>query len=168
MSRRVVDYPELEQLATALLQQIDPEHNPYDVLLFTARGGMNLALTLSHVLPHGMVLGCHLRSYHGEDTESDRMPEVLYFPPPELLKGKRVIGLDEVWQRGHTNVTVRNRVHAAGAALYHDAVYHFKSKKNKYPGQRPTFFAEETDDWIDYRWEIFGKLCRQYFHLPEP
>lgn len=80
-------------------------------------------------------------------------PKYLQFPEDDLLIGKRILIVDDVWGSGRTLTSVRNRVASAGG-LPHTCVLHFNPYRNLFDNCRPDFYGAITDAYIVYPWEI--------------
>ena len=78
-------------------------------------------------------------------------PQVLNFPDHDVLRGKRVLVIDEVWDTGQTLATVRRRVLEAGGHAS-VAVLHYKPTHSTVDDE-PDYSAAETDRWIVYPWD---------------
>ncbi len=152
-----ISWAETEALTDILVRKIKDSGRVYDVLLGIARGGMYEALMLSQVLDHGMTLTCHLKRYPPGATTSDEMPRIINFPAAEYLAGKRILVIDEVWEKGHSIIRVRQEVERFDPLLVDTAVLHFKPSHNVFVRATPTFAAEETENWIHYPWEQFAE-----------
>jgi hypothetical protein len=81
------------------------------------------------------------------------IPEFIQFPDNELLEGRRILVVDDVWGKGRNSVTVANRIDVAGG-LPETCVLHYKPTTSLYPGLTPTYYAAVTDAHIIYPWEI--------------
>ena len=80
-------------------------------------------------------------------------PTFLQFPDDELLTGRRVLVVDDVWGSGRTITAVKNRVSAAGG-FPSTCVLHFNPYRNLFGNARPDYYAAITDAFIVYPWEI--------------
>jgi hypoxanthine phosphoribosyltransferase len=98
-----------------------------------------------------MGLGPGLGSTHPADRYA--VPEFLQFPDDDLLEGRRILVVDDVWTRGRNIVTVAGRIDAAGGQP-ETCVLHYKPGISLYPGHTPTYYAAVTDAFIVYPWEI--------------
>lgn len=159
--RRPISWTETEALTDELVVKINAMNREYDVLLGIARGGMYVALMLSQVLDHGMTLTCHLKRYPRGATASEAMPEIIAFPSAELLSEKRILLIDEVWEKGHSIIRARQEAERFEPKFVDTAVLHFKPGHNVYGQAQPTYYAEVTEDWIDYPWEQFAQRHAQ-------
>lgn len=155
LSHRSVSWADIEAMTIDLARQILAANVDYDVIIGIARGGMIPASLLAKILPHGMILTAHLKRYEPGTTESTAFPQILAFPPDELLFHKKVLIVDEVWDYGDTIIGALQRADKSEPNLLHTAVLHFKPSRNRYGLRRPTYAVEETTDWIDYPWELF-------------
>jgi hypoxanthine phosphoribosyltransferase len=79
-------------------------------------------------------------------------PTFLQFPEDELLRERRVLIVDDVWNSARTINTVRGRVEAAGA-YPHVAVLHYKPGSSLFRSKAPEYYAAVTDAFIIYPWE---------------
>lgn len=152
---RRVSWSDIEAMTMDLARQILAANGDYDVIIGIARGGMIPASLLAKILPHGMILTAHLKRYEPGTTQSTAFPQILAFPPDDLLFHKKVLIVDEVWDYGDTIIGALQRADRAEPHILHTAVLHFKPTRNRYPNARPTYAVEETADWIDYPWELF-------------
>jgi hypoxanthine phosphoribosyltransferase len=91
------------------------------------------------------------QSVHPEQRYA--IPEFIEFPSDEVLQGRRILVVDDVWTRGRNIVAVSKRIDAAGG--YPDTcVLHYKPASSLYPGYTPTYYSAVTDAYIIYPWEI--------------
>lgn len=154
--KRYLSWDDVEYLTLRLARIIQEAKGDYDVLLGIARGGTIPATLLAQVLEHGMVLTAHLKRYQTGQTDSDAMPQIVAFPSPEQLRGQRVLIIDEVHHRGHSLIRAQQEAELSQPTSIHTAVLHFKPGQNEYQDFRPTYFVEQTEDWIVYPWELFA------------
>ena len=154
--KRYLSWDDVEHLTLHLAQIIQGAQQDYDVLLGIARGGTIPATLLAQVLEHGMVLTAHLKRYPKDQTDSEARPQIVAFPPADLLRHKRILLIDEVHDRGYSMDRAIQEAERSDPATIHTAVLHFKPGRNQYPNFRPTYFVEQTDDWIVYPWEVFA------------
>jgi len=61
--------------------------------------------------------------------------------------------VDDVWGSGRTITAVQNRVRAAGGVPF-SCVLHFNPLRNLFGSSRPDYYADLTDIYIIYPWEI--------------
>lgn len=148
IQRRLVSWEEIGTLVDQLAKRL-PDH--YDAMLAITRGGMIPACLLSEQLDMRNIMVAAVQFYTaiGETLDS---PRFFQFPHPELLEGKRILVVDDVWDSGRTVVTVRDRIRAAGG-IPEIAVLHYKPARSLYPDDGPDFYAKLTDEWIVYPWE---------------
>lgn len=155
-TKHYLSWDDVEHLTLRLARIIQQAKGDYDVLLGIARGGTIPATLLAQVLEHGMVLTAHLKRYPKDQTDSEAMPQVVAFPPAEQLHGKRILIIDEVHDRGHSIIRAKQEAEKCEPLSIDTAVLHFKPGRNEYQSFRPTFFVEQTKDWIVYPWEMFA------------
>lgn len=131
----------------------------WDVILAITRGGLAPAALVAEGLGVRNVLCATVMFYtdEGDAFFGLRVPRFLAFPPAALLRGQRVLIVDDVWDSGATAVAVRERVARAGATKAAVAVLHFKEANPNRMKDTPDFFADTTDRWIIYPWEVLAR-----------
>lgn len=139
------------QLATKLRQR------KFDAYMVITRGGMVPGCFVAQLLNHKRFLSASITFYDDHDQRL-RRPMVLEFPPEVLLRGKRILLVDDVWDSGHSIALVRKMVERAGGIPI-VATLHYKPKRSEVKG-RPDYYAAKTDNWIVYPWEEPALLKR--------
>jgi uncharacterized protein len=141
-----VSWAQLDFLVADLAEAVGGAE-AYDLLLAVTRGGLVPAGMLAYRLGIREILVAAVEYY---DDEGETREEVLFhhFPDPALLRGRRMLVVDEVWETGATMAAVVARVREAGGEPT-IAVLHYK------PGRslvdlRPDAWAAEVDDWVVY------------------
>ncbi|MCG3210851.1 MAG: Xanthine phosphoribosyltransferase [Anaerolineae bacterium] len=124
----------------------------YDLVLAITRGGIVPAAIIAERLGIAQVLVASVDFYEDEEHDLD-WPVFMQFPADSSLRGKTVLIVDDIWDRGKQAVNVTERVKQAGGRPY-SVVIHYKSQRSRFPDQSPDFFAVETNDWIIYPWEV--------------
>jgi hypothetical protein len=87
-------------------------------------------------------------AYYDDDGHRGEVPSFLQFPADPVLRGRRVLIVDEVWDSGATIAAVVERVRAAGG-IPTTAVIHYKPGRSTVEGE-PDHFAAATDRWVVY------------------
>jgi len=142
----IVTWEDLERLVAALAERLAADPPP-DVVLAISRGGLVPAGMLGYRLGWRDMLLAAVVVYDDEQGFRGHA-EFLQFPPDELLRGKRVVIIDEVWDSGTTIAAVSERVRAAGGHPV-TAVLHYKPD-HSLVDQVPDHFVVETDAWVVY------------------
>ena len=150
MEREVLTWQDIDELADVLLPQIAGQ---FDVILIITRGGIVLGGILAEALDIRDVLIAAVEFPRSPEISELAWPTFLQFPSDTLLRGRRVLIVDDVWDSGRTINTVRGRVEAAGG-LPATCVLHYKPARSRFPDRAPDFFGALTDRWIVYPWEI--------------
>ena len=126
--------------------------NDSDLVLAITRGGIVPSAIISERLAIQQVLVASVDFY--EDPEHDLdWPVFMQFPADSFLRGKQVLIVDDIWDRGKEMVSVTERVEQAGGSPT-SAVLHYKPHRSQFSDKSPNFYAVETKDWIIYPWEI--------------
>jgi hypoxanthine phosphoribosyltransferase len=119
----------------------------FDLVLAITRGGLVPAGMLAYRLNLREILVVGVEFYRTEGGTHER-PRIGHFPADELLAGRRVLVVDEVWETGETMTEVVARLRAAGATPV-SAVIHYKPGRSRVPGA-PDHHAAIVDDWVTY------------------
>ena len=152
MRRELVSWEEVDRLIDHLIVQFE---NEYDSMVIITRGGMipggmlAEATGITHILTAAVDFPAQL------DEERAKLlvwPTFIQFPEDDLLRGRRVLVVDDVWGSGRTITAVKNRV-AAAAGIPSTCVLHFNPHRNLFGAARPNYYAASTDAYIVYPWE---------------
>jgi uncharacterized protein len=149
--RDIVTWDELDRLVADLAARLTG--TPFDVLLSITRGGLVPAGMLAYRLRIRNILVAAVE-YYDEAGHPGPRPTFLQFPADPLLRGQRVLVVDEVWDSGTTIHAVTQRVIQAGG-IPTTVVMHYKPERSRVPG-RPDVYAVETDHWVVYPFKAGG------------
>lgn len=149
--RDIVSWDELDRLVGILAERLAGQ--AFDVMLAITRGGMIPAGMLAYRLKLRDILVAAVE-YYDDHGRPGPHPTFFQFPADPLLRGKRVLVVDEVWDSGTTIHAVNERVRQAGGDPT-TAVLHYKPARSVAPG-RPDVYAVETDRWIVYPFKAGG------------
>lgn len=143
--REIVSWDELDRLIAELAARLVGEH--FDLMLAITRGGLVPAGMLAYRLRIRNILVAAVEFYddHGQPGPH---PTFLQFPADPLLRGQRILIVDEVWDSGTTIHAVSERVRQAGG-IPTTAVLHWKPTHSVVPGE-PDVHAVTTDAWVVY------------------
>ncbi len=147
---RIVPWEELDALVARLARSVGRD---FDLVLAITRGGLVPAGMLAYRLDLREILVAGVVFYRADGSTFDA-PQLGQFPDPELLRGRRVLVVDEVWETGETMVAVVDRVRAAGG-IPTTAVIHYKPGRSRV-GLAPDQFADLADGWIAYPYKAGG------------
>lgn len=150
--RELVTWEEVTKLVDHLIQQFDHE---FQAMLIITRGGIVPGGMLAERMGLQDILTAAVNFPAMLDNPRDNMlvwPQFLQFPSDELLSGRRILTVDDVWGSGRTSTAVKNRVSAAGGMPF-TSVLHFNPHRNLFGSARPDYFAASTDAHIVYPWE---------------
>ena len=145
-----VPWAELDALVARLADAVGRD---YDLVLAITRGGLVPAGMLAYRLDLREILVAGVEFYltGGGMHEAPRFG---HFPDAALLRGKRVLVVDEVWETGETMAAVLERVRAAGGVAT-SAVIHYKPGRSRV-GIAPDHWAATADGWIVYPYKAGG------------
>jgi hypoxanthine phosphoribosyltransferase len=143
--RDIVSWDDLDRLVADLAGRL--AGTTFDVMLCITRGGLVPAGMLAYRLRIRNILVAAVAFYDDEGQPGPH-PTFLQFPADPLLRGQRVLIVDEVWESGTTIHAVTERVVQAGG-IPTTAVLHYKPRRSLVPGV-PDLYAAETDNWVVY------------------
>jgi len=146
-----VSWADVERMVARLLRALPRD---YDALLVITRGGMVPACLISEQTRIRDIL-CAAVVLYDNDERVLQEPVFINFPDDRHVAGRRILVVDDVWDTGSTIVAVRDRLRKAGARV-DVCVLHYKPRRSRFPGDGPDFYAEETNAWIVYPWEVGG------------
>ena len=144
IEKDIVSWTALADMVADLATKVSGEH---DVMLAITRGGLVPAGMLAYRLGIRNILVAAVEYYDDEGKPGPK-PTFLQFPADPLLRGQRVLIVDEVWDSGTTIHAVTERVRQAGG-LPTTAVLHYKPGRSK-TDATPDHFAVATDAWVVY------------------
>lgn len=150
-ARDIVTWEALDGLVAALAERLSGE--PFDVLLAITRGGLVPAGMLAYRLRIRNILVAAVEFYDDQGQPGPH-PTFLQFPADPLLRGQRVLVVDEVWDSGTTIHAVTARVLQAGG-IPTTAVLHWKPTRSVVAGE-PDVHAVTTDAWVVYPFKAGG------------
>lgn len=157
MRREVLTWSDVDKLIDYLTPQI---HGRFDSMVIVTRGGLIPGGMLAEALNITYILAASVRFPAdfpglglGLKHERYAVPEFIQFPNDDLIDGRRILVVDDVWTRGRNIVTVASRIDAAGGKP-ETCVLHYKPTTSLYPGHTPTYYAAVTDAYVIYPWEL--------------
>lgn len=145
-----VGWDELDALVARLATAIGRRH---DLVLAITRGGLVPAGMLAYRLDMREILVAGVEFYLG-DGGTHAAPLVTHFPAAELLRGRRVLVIDEVWETGETMAEVVRRVRDAGGIVT-TAVIHYKPGRSRV-ALTPDYHAALAHGWVTYPYKAGG------------
>jgi hypoxanthine phosphoribosyltransferase len=149
--RDVVSWDDLDRLVGDIEARL--RGDSFDLLLAITRGGLVPAGMLAYRLRIRNILVAAVEFYddHGQPGPH---PTFLQFPADPLLRGQRILVVDEVWDSGTTIHAVTERIRQAGG-FPTTAVLHWKPTHSVVPGE-PDVHAVTTEAWVVYPFKAGG------------
>ena len=146
-SKEILTWDDVDMTAAHLLPQFNGE---FDALVMITRGGLFPGGILCEAMD---IKAVHTAAVKLADTPGETMawPAFLQFPADSLVKGKRLLVVDDIWAEGVNMVAVKSRLEAAGAYV-ETAVLHFRPRDNLFPNAGPDYYGAITDRFIVYPW----------------
>ena len=144
LDKDVVTWTALEAMVAELAERVGTDH---DVLLAITRGALVPAGMLAHRLGLRNILVAAVE-YYDDEGRPGPTPTFFQFPADPLLRGQRVLVVDEVWDSGTTIHAVTERVRQAGG-IPTTAVLHYKPTHSVVPSV-PDHHVVTTDRWVVY------------------
>jgi uncharacterized protein len=146
----VLSWEQLDALVARLAAAVGRE---FDLVVAITRGGLVPAGMLAYRLDLREILVVGVQFYRAEGGTHDR-PRVGHFPADELVRGRRVLVVDEVWETGETMTEVMARLRASGAEPV-SAVLHYKPGESRVAGT-PDHHAATVEGWVSYPYKAGG------------
>ncbi|MFN8487320.1 MAG: hypothetical protein U0350_06985 [Caldilineaceae bacterium] len=149
MKHVYLTWHETEELVTKLVFQLN---TPYDSILALSRGGIIPGGMIAEALKMKEILTAAVLFTDNPSQVVLNWPRFLQFPPDSYLAGRKILVIDNLWNRGRTILAAKGRIEAAGG-FPETAVLHWKQQSSHYPDQAPDFYGEVTEDFIHYPWQ---------------
>ena len=140
----LLTWDDLDELVAHLAAETGRD---FDLVLAITRGGLVPAGMLAYRLDLREILVAGVEFYLSDGGMHER-PRITHFPERELIAGRRVLVVDEVWETGGTMTEVLARLHDAGADAT-SAVIHYKPGRSRVAGT-PDHYAATVDGWVTY------------------
>ena len=152
-SHIVMTWTDVDRLINYLIPKFEREFN---AMVMITRGGiipggmLAEAMDLTHVLTAAVDFPAELEK---EENKLMAWPQFIQFPADDQLEDRSVLIVDDVWGSGRTITAVKNRVVAAGGDP-ETCVLHFNPYRTLFGKARPDYYADITDTFVLYPWEI--------------
>ncbi len=145
-----LSWSDVNKLVTGLVPRL--QAYDFDLVIAITRGGIIPGAIIAEQLAIQQVLVASVDFYEDEAHDLD-WPVFMQFPADSFLRGKQVLIVDDVWDRGKQAVSVSERVEQAGGRSL-SLVLHYKPHRSQFPDKAPDFYAVKTTDWVIYPWEV--------------
>jgi uncharacterized protein len=150
MHKVYLTWHEVEELISKVIMQLN---TPYDALLLITRVGIIPGGMIAEALRMKDILTASVLFPQDPGVRAQMSwPRFLQFPADPVLQGRKILIVDNIWDRGRTIVTVKSRVLSAGATV-ETAVLHWKQTESLFQNEKPDYYAAITEDWIFYPWQ---------------
>ena len=157
MRREVLTWEDVDKLIDHLIPQFEQE---FDAMVMITRGGITPGGMLAEALQVSDIFTAAVDFPTEMENEKQReksrllaWPKFLQFPEESLMRGRRILIVDDVWGSGRTITAVKNRI-SGQAGVPYTCVLHFNPYRNLFGTVRPDYYAAITDAFIVYPWEI--------------
>ena len=159
MRQEVITWSDIDRAIDVLVPQF---RGTFDAMLMITRGGIIPGGLVSEAIDLRYILTASVR-FPAQINQSDlpaaieppkllAWPEFIEFPRDELLRGRRVLIVDDVWGSGRTINAVRGRVAAAGGTP-EICEFHYNPHRSLFKQSQPEYYAAMTEAYIVYPWE---------------
>jgi len=140
-----------------LIDQLVPQfRREFNAMVMITRGGiipggmLADAMGITHILTAAVDFPAQMAN---ERNKLMAWPEFIQFPTNDQLIGRSTLIVDDVWGGGRTITAVKNRISAAGG-FPETCVLHFNPYRNLFNSSRPDYYADVTDAYVIYPWEV--------------
>jgi hypoxanthine phosphoribosyltransferase len=151
MKHVYLSWHDTEELISQLIFKL---RTPYDAILMITRGGIIPGGMIAEALQMHNVLTAAVLFSASENGPAQRLswPKFVQFPADNLIEGRKILIVDNLWNQGRTIMAAKGRIESIGG--YPEiAVLHWKPHNSHYPDQEPTYYIETTEDFIHYPWQ---------------
>ena len=151
--RLFLTWDDVDHLIDKLIPQFRRE---FEAMVIITRGGLVPGGMLAEAMGITHILTAAVDFPAQTANQQNRLmvwPEFIQFPPGDKLIGRTTLIVDDVWAGGRTITAVKNRVSAAGG-FPETCVLHFNPYRNLFSSSRPDYFADVTDAYVIYPWEV--------------
>lgn len=149
MDKVYLSWNEVSRLIDRIVPQVTGH---FDAVVAITRGGIVPGGLLSERLRIPQVFIASAYFFQEEDEALD-WPIFLQFPDDNLLNGKRILVVDDVWGRGTTITNVRERILQAGGEVVTVVLHYRPTSSTTSPEQQPDILGEQTENYIVFPWE---------------
>jgi hypoxanthine phosphoribosyltransferase len=145
-----LSWTDVDRLVVGLIPRL--QGYDHDLVIAITRGGIIPGAIIAERLGIQQVLVASVDFYEDEMHHFD-WPVFMQFPADSFLRGKQVVIVDDIWDRGKQMVSVVERVEQAGGYPI-SVVLHYKPHRSQFPDKSPDYYGSKTEDWIIYPWEV--------------
>ncbi len=120
---------------------------PFDTIISIARGGLSTAHILSEYYNIRAVYSINTIGYNNRD----KLDKIEIFNIPNLKNSKRVLIVDDIVDSGDTLSTILEllKERYPNIIFYSASIFYKKTAKIA-----PTWYVNQTEDWIDFFWSV--------------
>ncbi len=170
--RELLRWEDVDRLVDVLIPQFRGE---YEGMVVITRGGiipgglLSEALDIKHILIASVDFPAELEEDRPGTSRAAGLvawPQFIMFPDASLVRGRRILVVDDVWGSGRTITAVKNRVMAAGG-LPELCVFHYNPQRSMFGQTKPDYFGAITDARVIYPWEAGRGPDRVLLEGPE-
>jgi hypoxanthine phosphoribosyltransferase len=142
-----LSWEDVEHLCDLLAGKIRRSNFRPDVVVAVSRGGFPVARILCDELELQRLASLQIE-YYAAPGQAKKEPKLLY-PLNADVRGKRVLIVDDVADRGESLRLARKHVEEKGAGEVKIATLHYKPWSKTVPD----FYVKKVRSWIVYPWE---------------
>ncbi|MCH7588301.1 MAG: phosphoribosyltransferase [Chloroflexi bacterium] len=164
--KELLSWDEVDRLVEHLIPQFRGE---FDAMVIITRGGIIPGGMLCERLNIKEVLTAAVNFPFEAEREATKLfawPEFLQFPEDDLIKGRQILLVDDVWGSGRTITAVKNRIAGAGGYPF-TCVLHYNPYRSLFTQAKPDSYAAITDAHIVYPWEDYRGVDKVLLDEPQ-
>jgi len=164
---QLLTWHDIDKLVDKLLPELKIMGS-FDAMIMITRGGVIPGGLLAEALDIQNLLTAAVDFPGTEEAGLMALPSFLQFPHDDLLEGRKILIVDDVWGSGRTSISVRERVLAATGAVPVNCVFHFNPYRSLFTKKKPDFYGDITDAYVIYPWETDRGLRGMGMREPQP
>ena len=141
-------WDDFQRLCEVVANKVVKANYRPDIIVAISRGGFPPARVLCDFLGIKVLASLGIEYYTSVEKTKKR-PEIIY-PLNADVKEKKILIVDDVADTGHSIVLARDQALKREANRVQMATLHCKP----WSIVKPDFYAETTDEWVVYPWEV--------------
>lgn len=147
-----ITWDDFQRLCKIVANKVVKVNYRPEIVVAISRGGFPHARVLCDFLEIKVLASIGIE-YYTSVKKTKKRPEITY-PLNADVRGKKILIVDDIADTGHSMVLARNQILKGEASRVKIATIHCKS----WSVVKPDFYAETTDAWVVYPWEVMETI----------
>ena len=147
-----ITWDDFQRLCEVVANKIEKVNYQPEIVIAISRGGFPPARVLCDFLEIKMLASIGIE-YYKTVKKTKKRPEITY-PSNTDVRGKKILIVDDIADTGHSIVVARDQVIKGEPSRVKIVTLHCKP----WSVVKPEFYAEVTDAWVVYPWEVMETI----------